>query len=114
LRISLPPRPLTVSLPPPAQMTLAPEVPGMVSAAAVPSIVQAFALVAGAVPQSGLWALTPEPGVRFLGSEAAHAVSALSDMGCRAASGVGEGTGASTTQMSSCPAAHEGDLGAVR
>src|SRR5918992_3517623 len=103
--MSLPPRPLTVSLPPPAQITSAPEVPGIVSADAVPWMVQAFALVGGAVPQSELWASTPEPGVRLRGSEAAHAMSAPSDRGNRAAAGVVcEGSGASTAQMSLCPA----------
>src|SRR5918998_5686564 len=105
LRVSLPPRPLTVSLPPPAQITSAPEVPGMVSADAVPWIVQVFALEGGAVPQSGLWAWTPVPGVRLRGSEAAHAVSAPSDRGKRAAASVvGGAGGASAAQMSLCPA----------
>src|ERR671914_282855 len=78
----------------------------MVSADAVPWIVQVVALEGGAVPQSGLWAWTPVPGVRFLGSEAAQAVSAPSDRGKSAAAGVvGEATGgASTAQMSLCPA----------
>src|SRR5918994_3435406 len=104
--MSLPPRPLRVSLPPPAQITSAPEVPAMICADAVPSIVQVFALLGGAVPQSGLWASTPEPGVRFWGSEAAHTASAPSDRGSRAAAGVvGEATGgASTAQTSLCPA----------
>src|SRR5918997_3707729 len=87
-------------------MTSAPEVPVRLSTSEVPLIVQAFALLGGAVPQSGLWASTPEPGVRLRGSEAAHAVSALSDRGSRAAAGVvGVGAGgASTAQMSFCPA----------
>src|SRR5918998_6702366 len=103
--MSLPPRPLTVSLPPLAQITSASGVPEMVSADAVPSIVQAFALVGGAVPQSGLWAWTPVPGVRLRGSEAANAVSVPSDRGKkRAAAGVvGEDAGASTAQISLCP-----------
>src|ERR687896_1402471 len=103
---SLPPRPLTVSLPPPAQITSAPKVPEIVSADAVPWIVQVLPLVGGAVPQSGLWAWTPVPGVRLRGSEAAQAVSALSDRVSRAAAGVvaEDAGGASTAQMSLCPA----------
>ncbi len=70
----------------------------------VPLIVQVIPLLGDAVPQSGLLAATPSPGVRFLGSEAAHAAPVPSEWERRATGVVGVGGGASTAQISSCPA----------
>src|ERR687896_1580456 len=88
---SAPPAPFTVSLPPRAQITSAPEVPVRVSAAEVLSIVQVFALLGGAVPQSGLLAALLLLAVRLRGVEAARAVSVPTSRAEKLAAVVGGG-----------------------